>query len=110
MFLLIEKDGSLSLRESDDMKSFCIVELTGSLKQVKDCPALTKIAEPIGDDHFWIDAEAIVQISPQNHDAQWVSRFWDMLKKVEPYGYADMTTNRVKAHVEFRESAQDSNS
>lgn len=102
MFLLIAKDGSLSLEDSEAMKSFCVVESPDAPQQGTASAALAAIAEKTADDHFWISAEAIVQVSPNKDDPKWVSDFWEMLKKVEPYGYYDADTQRVKAHVEVQ--------
>ena len=44
--------------------------------------------------------EAEVKISGRGDDPQWVKNFWDMLTKVEAYGYSDMTKKRVKAHLD----------
>ena len=62
--------------------------------------ALADIAEPAEDNHYWVDAEAVIQLSSKGSDPQWVDGFWDMLGKVEAYGYADLQAKRVKAHVE----------
>lgn len=102
MFILIAKDGSLSLEDSEGMTSFCVVEAPDAPQQGKASAALVGIAENTDDDHFWISADAIVQISPKKDDMKWVNDFWEMLKKVEPYGYYDADTQRVKAHVEIR--------
>lgn len=102
MFLLIAKDGSLSLEDSEEMKSFSVVESPDAPQQGTASAALAAIAEKTDDDHFWINADAIVQISPKKDDAKWVSDFWEMLKKVEPYGYYDTDSQRVKAHIEIR--------
>ena len=102
MFLMINEDGSLSLQEAEEMKSFSIVEAQDAAEQAKAPLALSNIAEPAEDNHYWIDAEAVIQISPMQSDKQWVDNFWEMLNKVAPYGYYDSTTKRVKAHVEVR--------
>lgn len=50
--------------------------------------------------HYWLDADGVLELSGRGDDQQWVKQFWDMLAKVEAYGYSDMTNKRVKAHVE----------
>ncbi len=102
MYLLIADDGSLSLQEHEEMKSFCVVEHANAPEGADASSALSNIAEPIDNDHFWINASSVIELSPQSDDPQWVNGFWDMLKKVEPYGYSDMATKRIKAHVEIR--------
>lgn len=96
MHIYIAKDGDLSLRQAENMRAFSIIEeAPGSAAS-----ALESIAEPAPDNHFWIDAEAVISMSELCEDSDWVARFWAMLEKSEPYGYADLARGRVKAHVE----------
>ncbi|MDH3761745.1 MAG: hypothetical protein OEU50_12245 [Gammaproteobacteria bacterium] len=96
MYIFIAADGLLSLRDSDDMRAFSIVEeQSGSAVKW-----LAEIAEPAGGQHFWLDANAVVKLSGRMQDEAWVGKFRDMLASVEAYGYFDMEKNRVKAHVE----------
>ena len=96
MHVLIATDGALSLEDVDNLKGFSIVEtVSGSAAS-----ALSEIGEPAEDNHYWLDAEALVAISPRNDDPQWVEGFWAMLQKVEAYGFSDMAKKRVKAHIE----------
>ena len=96
MYLLIDSNGRLSLQESDNMRAFSIVEEEQGLAAKQ----LTEIATAAEDQHFWLDADAVVKLSGRADDSQWVEDFWDMLAKVEPYGYSDIENRRVKAHVE----------
>jgi hypothetical protein len=96
MYIFIAADGRLSLRDSDDMRAFSIVEeQNGSADKW-----LVEIAEPAGEQHFWLDAKAVVKLSGRMQDEAWVGRFRDMLASVAAYGYSDLENNRVKAHVE----------
>jgi len=62
---------------------------------------LTEIGVLAADnDHYWLDADAVEELSVRNKDQQWVRNFRAMLESVEPYGYYDRAANRVKAHVE----------
>jgi hypothetical protein len=56
---------------------------------------------PAEEQHYWLDANAVVSLSGRKGDQQWLAGFWDMLAKVEAYGYSDMEKKRVKAHVEL---------
>jgi hypothetical protein len=96
MYILIPEKGELSLQQRDDMKSFLIMD------QSRDgvAHALEAIAEPAEDNHFWIDADSVIELSGCSSDPAWVEGFWAMLKAVEPYGYADLAGRRVKAHVQ----------
>ena len=102
MYVLIAEDGSLSLEDADEFKSFSVVEMPDAPQQGKASAALSQIAEKADEDHYWIDADKVIQISSKSDDAEWVNGFWEMLNKVEPYGYYDTHTQRVKAHVEIR--------
>lgn len=96
MHIYIAKDGALSLRQAENMRAFSIIEETPGSAAV----ALESIAEAAPENHFWIEAEAVIAMSELGEDADWLAQFWAMLEKSEPYGYADLASGRVKAHVE----------
>ena len=97
MYLLIAANGQLSLEDGDNMRAFSIVEEESGLAATQ----LSTIATPAEEKHYWLDADAVVELSGREDDQQWVKGFWDMLAKVEAYGYSDMEKNRVKAHVDL---------
>jgi len=96
MYIQIRADGNISLEDSDNMRAFSIVE------ERKDTAhdSLASIGEAAEDNHYWLDANAVVDLSGRKNDLDWVNQFWDMLAKSEPYGYSDMAGQRVKAHIE----------
>ena len=96
MHLYIDTQGALSLRDIDNMKSFSIIDKTDN----SNLSALLAIAEPAEDNHYWIDAEAVIALCEKSDDQNWVTDFWNMLGMVEKYGYSDMVNKRVKAHIE----------
>ena len=96
MYILIAVDGSLSLQDIDNLKSFSIVDNN----QIAISPAFSAMAQAAEENHYWIDADSVIELSSKGEDQQWVEDFWDMLKKVEPYGYSDLVNKRIKAHVE----------
>ena len=96
MYLLIAEDGHLSLQDSDNMRAFFITEEQGA----SAAESLAGIAVAAEDDHYWIEADALVELSGRSQDQIWVDGFWDMLAKVEAYGYSDLESRRVKAHVD----------
>ena len=100
MYIQIALDGELSLEDVDNMKAFSIVEAAGASDAGRAECALADIAEAAEDNHYWIDAEAVILLSARAGDPQWVENFWAMLKMVEAYGYSDLQAKRVKAHVE----------
>ena len=97
MYLLIAANGQLSLEDGDNMRAFSIVEEESGLAAMQ----LSAIATPAEEQHYWLDADAVVSLSGRQDDQQWITGFWDMLAKVEAYGYSDMENRRVKAHVEL---------
>ena len=98
MYILIATDGSISLEEADDLKRFSIIENS----EAANSSSFLAIAESAEGDHYWIDADSVIELSPRCSDQQWVDSFWDMLGKVEAYGYSDLANKRVKAHVDHR--------
>ena len=96
MNILIKADGSLTLEQHNDFKSFSIINETTDDNLI----ALDEIAESAEDNHYWLDAISVINLSPLCNNPEWVENFWAMLKAVEPYGYSDMASKRIKAHVE----------
>jgi len=96
VYILIAADGQLSLEDSDNIRAFSIVEEESGAAATR----LEAIVTSSEEQHYWIDANAVVELSGRQHDQQWVQKFWDMLAQVEAYGYSDMQNKRVKAHVE----------
>lgn len=96
MYIFIAADGQPSLLDSDNMRAFSIVEEhRGAADEW-----LTARAAPAEEQHYWLDASAVLELSGRQDDKTWVQGFWDMLTSVEAYGYADMENKRVKAHLE----------
>jgi hypothetical protein len=94
MYILIDASNQASLEDSDNFREFSIVERSGG----HTLDALGDMAEAAENDHFWLNAEAVVELSGRKDDQSWVDRFWGMLQKVQAYGYSNMTTRQVKAH------------
>lgn len=96
MYIFIAADGRLTLRDSDNMRAFSIVE--------EECGAagkwLASISISAAGEDYWLDANAVIELSGRKQDEAWVEGFWNMLASVEAYGYSDMQHERVKAHVE----------
>ena len=96
MYLLISADSTLSLEDVDNMNGFSIVENSDLTRS----SAFSAIASQAGEGHYWIDIDSVIKLSSRREEQQWVDEFWNMLRKAEPYGYADLVNKRVKAHVE----------
>ncbi len=95
MYILVTSDGEISLQDSDNLRAFSIVE-----EQPGGAKALASIGVAAEEQHYWLDAEAVIALSGRENDPQWVGQFWGMLAQVETYGYSNMTTKQVKAHIE----------
>ena len=98
MYILIDSNGGLSLEEHEDFKRFSIL----SHSRPPELETLLTIAEQVQDDptHFWINVSAVTALSPASQDQKWLDAFQQMLHAVEPYGYADLSANKVKVHLE----------
>jgi len=97
MFILVKSNGDLMLHDGDNMRAFAIV------LEVNDAP-VTRLAE-IGstaedNSNYWLDADAVMELSGRKHDQQWIRDFRAMLASAAPYGFYDEASNKVKAHVE----------
>jgi hypothetical protein len=97
MYILVKSDGDLMLQDCDNMRAFAIV------LEVSNAP-VTRLAEIGSADednrNYWLDADAVMELSGRKHDQQWVREFRAMLTGAAPYGFFDEVTNKVKAHVE----------
>jgi hypothetical protein len=112
MYIFIAANGELSLQDSDNMRAFSIREgkagsADGWLAQMAT-PAEEEehywldadVVLDVSGRHYWLDADVVLDVSGRGDDQQWVEQFWEMLTKVEAYGYSDMTNKRVKAHLD----------
>ena len=97
MYISFAADGEISLQDCDNLRAFSIREdETGAAARW-----LAQVATPADEEqHYWLDADVVLDLSGRSDDEQWVKQFWEMLTKVEAYGYSDMTNKRVKAHVD----------
>ena len=93
VYVRIEDDGRLVLEDVDDFSRFHVAA------GADESMAFREIAETAEEGHYWLDADAIVALSPKAGDADWTRAFWAMLEKVEPYGFADVEARRLKAHI-----------
>ena len=95
MYIHINENGVITLEDYQNMKSFSIVDDSNG-SHLAD---LDPISEPAEDNHYWLDVDTVIRLSPAGLDPVWVNGFRDMLGAVESYGYFDAEKNRVKAHV-----------
>ena len=97
MLIRVREDQSLALEEEDNFKEFCI--------RVEDrdtnIAALDTITERIEDSNYWLDAQGVIALSSKPTDKEWLAQFWGMLKGAEPYGFADLEAQLIRAHIEY---------
>tara|TARA_B100001057_G_scaffold182622_1_gene183342 strand:+ start:229 stop:531 length:303 start_codon:yes stop_codon:yes gene_type:complete len=98
MYLNINPDGSLTLQEVDDFGRFEIRSAI-DLESGHVSEDFAKISEAIDGGRYWVDAEAIAELSLRGDELEWFTAYWAMLKKAEPYGFADVAKKRIKSHV-----------
>jgi len=96
VYILIAANGQLSVEDGENMRAFSILEEESGSAATR----LSAITTPAEEQHYWLDADAVVELSGRKNDQQWVKGFRDMLAKVEAYGYSDMEKRQVKAHVD----------
>ena len=97
MLIKIKEDQSLSLEEEYNFKAFCIRTENPNT----DLSPLEKITERIEDGNYWLDAHGVIALSSKSTDKEWLNQFWDMLKCAEPYGFADVEAQLIRAHIEY---------
>jgi hypothetical protein len=96
MQLAIALDGPAALEQQDDFKGLKVV--VDPAEQLSRVVGLLSAVEADEADHLWIPADTLRDLAVRSAD--WDSAFDAMLAKVEPYGWYDAATGRVKAHVE----------
>ena len=97
MLIRVRENQSLTLEEEDNFKGFCI--------RVKDLDskisALDAITNRIEDSNYWLDTQGVIALSSKSTDKKWLNQFWNMLKGAEPYGFADVEAQLIRAHIEI---------
>jgi len=96
MYIRVAENGQLGLQDSDNFGAFAIVRAGRAAPLAR----LEEMAIAAGDNHYWLDADAVLELSGRKHDQQWVRDFRAMLESAAPHDYFDTTNNRVKAHME----------
>ncbi len=97
MIIRIREDHTLALEDEDNFKGFCISAMDSNT----DLGALEGITKRVEEGNYWIDAIAVIALSSKSTEKTWLDQFWAMLAGAEPYGYADLQGQLVRAHVEY---------
>ena len=97
MLIRVREDQSLVLEEEDNFKGFCI-----RVKDLDtDISSLDVITNRIEDGNYWLDTQGVIALSSKSTDKEWLNQFWSMLKGAEPYGFADVEAQLIRAHIEY---------
>ena len=96
MLIRVREDQSLALEE-ENFKGFCI--RVNNLDT--DISALDVITNRIENCNYWLDAQGVIALSSKSTDKEWLDQFWGMLKGAEPYGFADLEAQLIRAHIEY---------
>lgn len=105
MYVLIEADLSISLRDERDMRRFSIVarfepdRLEEAQRRIGDAVRFA------GPGEGWVSADFLRKWPAVSGDAEWQASFEAMVAKARPHGWIDDATGAVKAHVEWRQAA-----
>ena len=97
MLIRVREDQSLALEEEENFKGFCI--RVNNLDT--DISALDAITNRIENSNYWLDAQGVIALSSKSTDKKWLNQFWNMLKGAEPYGFADVEAQLIRAHIEY---------
>jgi len=96
MFISIDKNGKLALREPDDFKRLHIEAGDDATRELVG-RALESIAAADGD-NFWIDVAALKQLG-RAEDASWGESFDAMIRSVQKFGWVSPDGRRVRCHL-----------
>ena len=97
MIIRIREDHTLTLEDEENFKGFCIKAVDSN----SDLGALDAITKRVEEDNYWLDALAVIALSSKATEKTWLDNFWNMLAGAEPYGYADLQAQLVRAHIEY---------
>jgi hypothetical protein len=97
MFITIDKNGKLALREPDDFKRLHIEADDGATTREAINAALAPIAT-VDHDVFWIEVAALKGLGPAG-DARWAGDFDAMIRSVEKFGWLSPDGAHVRCHV-----------
>jgi len=100
MFISIDRDGKLALREPDDFKRLHVEASDNEVTRDEIDRALGSIATRDNDD-FWIEVAALKQLGRAG-DAAWESSFDAMIASVRKFGWTSPDGQRVRAHLKAK--------
>jgi hypothetical protein len=99
MFIRVEQDGKLALREPEDFKRLHI-EAGGDMSRPQIEAALASIAT-IDNDSFWIEVAALKRLGRPG-DTAWEESFDAMIRSVQKFGWLSPDGRRVRSHLKSK--------
>lgn len=97
MIIRIREDHTLALEDEDNFKGFYISAMDSNT----DLGALDGVTKRVEEGNYWLDALAVIALSSKSIEKMWLDQFWAMLASAEPYGYADLKAQLLRAHIEY---------
>ena len=97
MIIRVREDHVLALEDEDHFQRFYITAQNPNT----DLGALDAITRRVEEGNYWLDALAVIALSSKSTEKIWLDQFWAMLAGAEPYGYADLNAQLVRAHIEY---------
>ncbi len=97
MIIRVREDHVLALEDEDNFQIFCIRAQNPNT----DLGALDGVTRRVEEGNYWLDALAVIGLSSKSTEKMWLDKFWAMLAGAEPYGYADLKAQLVRAHIEY---------
>ena len=97
MIIRVREDHVLALEDEDNFQSFCI----RAQNPKTDLSELDTITRRVEEGNYWLDALAVIALSSKSTEKMWLDKFWAMLAGADPYGYADLKAQLVRAHIEY---------
>ena len=97
MIIRVREDHALALEDEDNFQSFCIRAQNPNT----DLGALDAVTRRVEEGNYWLDGLAVIGLSSKSTEKMWLDKFWAMLAGAEPYGYADLKAQLVRAHIEY---------
>jgi predicted transcriptional regulator len=105
MFVKLGIDGSVSLEDRDNFRTFKLVIEGGPKRLDQARRALANIAEIDDETHAWIYEQALRQRPELAGDSAWQGDLGAMIEKAKPHGWVDEQKKAIKAHIEWTEKS-----
>ena len=105
MFVKLSADGSVSLEDRDNFRTFKLVVEGGPARLDQARRALANTAEVPDEKTAWIFEQALRQRPEVAQDAAWQGNLGTMIEKAKPHGWIDEQKRAIKAHIEWTASA-----